>query len=90
MKLPIPNTTKLGFVGIFRMSMENFSRIVFGLISITFLFLKETQHLQKVQTIMATPLVLMATNNKNVMVIILYLTVLESNRPITVAMVDEK
>ena len=84
----MPNTSQLVSVGIFRMSMENFSRMDAGLPSLTLLFLKETQHLRKGQMITATLLMIMVENDTNVVVIIFALTVLDSNRTITAAMVD--
>ena len=88
MIIPLPNTSQLGFVGIFRMSMENFSRMSVGMYSLALLILKETQHLRKGQMIMSTLLVMMAANATNVVAIIFYLTSLDSNRLITEAMVD--
>ena len=88
MKLPIPNTTKLGFVGIFRMSIENVSIMVVSLTPLTLLFLKETQHLKKGQIITATHLILMVTNDINMVVIIFDLILLNSNMLIPESMVD--
>ena len=84
----MPNMSRLGFAGIFLMSMKIFSRISVGLPSLKFLFLKETHKFLKVQMIMAIFLALMAANATNVVVIIFDLTYLDSDRPITVAMVE--
>ena len=84
----MPNTFQLGFVGIFRSSVEIFSRIAIGLPSLTFTFLKEIQHLRKGKMITSTLLVMMFVNATNVVEIMFSLTVLNSNRPIPVAMVD--
>ena len=84
----MPNMSRLGFVGIFLMSMKIFSRISVGLPSLKFLFLKETHKFLKVQMIMAILLALMAANATNVVVIIFALTVLDSNRQIPAAIVD--
>ena len=78
----------MGFVGIFSMIKENFSRIAVGLPSLTFLLLKETYNLRKRQMIMATLLILIVANDMNVVVIIFTLNVLNPNRPIPEAMVD--
>ena len=59
-----------------------------GLLSLRLLVLKETHHLHKGQLITATLLMMMVANDTYVMVIIFYLTVLNSNSPITVAMLD--
>ena len=59
-----------------------------GLISPPLLLLKETQNLLKGKTIMATFVVMMVESATNVAVIIFYLTVLDSNTPIPVSMVD--
>ena len=67
--------------------MENFSRMEVGLPSLTLLFLKETQHLQKGQTITSILLMLMVTNATDVVIIIFSLTVIDSNIPILAAMV---
>ena len=72
MKITMPNM----FVGILRMSMENFSIITIGIISLTFLLLKETHNLRKGHMIMSTLLVLMTENTKNVVVTMFSLTVL--------------
>ena len=84
----IPNTAQLGVVVIFGISMENFSRMAVGLSLLMFLLLKESQHLHKGHMITETLLVLMVSNDKNVVVIILTMTVLDSNIPIPEAMVD--
>ena len=59
-----------------------------GLISLTALFLKETQHLQNEKMIMMNLLILIATNSTNVVVIVFALTILDSNRPIPVDILD--
>ena len=82
------NTVQLGFVSIFRLIMELFSRIAVGLLSLTSLFLKETHNLRKSQMIMETLLVVMATNDMNVVVIIFALTILDSKTLIPEAIVD--
>ena len=79
---------QLGFVGIFRMSMENYSRIIVGLPSPELLFREETHHYPKGQMIMTTLPKMMAKNYTNVVVIIFTMNVLDSNRPLKVAMVD--
>ena len=81
------NTVQLGFVSIFRLIMELFSRIAVGLLSLTSLFLKETHNLRKSQMIMETLLVLMDENDRNVVAIIFALTVLDSDSTIPAAMV---
>ena len=87
MKIPMTNTVQLGFVSIFRLIMELFSRIAVGLLSLTSLFLKETHNLRKSQMIMKTLLVLMDENDRNVVAIIFALTVLDSDSTIPAAMV---
>ena len=77
----------VGVCGYLRMSMENFSRMEVGLPSLTLLFLKETQHLHKGQTITSILLMLMVTNAKDVVVIIFSLNVINPNIPILAAMV---
>ena len=59
-----------------------------GLLLLTFLSLKETQHLRKVHTIMENLLVVMATNDMNVVVIIFALTIIDSKTLIPEAIVD--
>ena len=59
-----------------------------GLISLTALFLKETQHLHNEKMIMMNLLILIATNSTNVVVIVFALTILGSNRPIPVDILD--
>ena len=72
----MPNTALLGFVGIFIISMEFFSIMTVGLLSLKFILLKETHHLLPGQMIMVTLLFMMAANADIVVVIIFYLTVL--------------
>ena len=84
----IPNTDLLGFVCIFRISTENASRIVVGLLSLKLMFLYETHHVHNRKTTMTNLLVLMYENATNVVVTIFTLNLIDSKTLIAASVVD--